>query len=289
MAVAIKLIRSLAPVLRLHPDEKYNPMDPEEFIRLSRFRHHKSWGKDQGYNRVTKKWVTSNSHSSSYYNVPVSYINRFKSWTNGENRRPRDSNRGDKWNVFLEPKGKPAGENNPNGLVPVFYYAKTVDTTKIPEIIRKMYNIKAEKYDKIQYWWFFGYNDGPGLGGVDNHQGDWEHVTCKVKNNRLIKAYFAQHGTTREVSRSKLKWTNGRFIVYSAIGSHGSYESAGSFPLILGASDETANGGCQWDTSLLLKKLNNQPWRDFAGAWGQVGQFAHTTGPLGPWYKRTRN
>jgi hypothetical protein len=35
-----------------------------------------------------------------------------------------------------------------------------------------------------------------------------------------------------------------------------------------------------------LKPLASQPWKDYAGAWGEVGNIATTTGPLGPWHKR---
>ena len=35
-----------------------------------------------------------------------------------------------------------------------------------------------------------------------------------------------------------------------------------------------------------LAALEAQPWKNFAGAWGEVGELSHTTGPLGPWHKR---
>ena len=289
MAVSKSVVVELAPIVRFHPSEKYFPMDPMEFIRTSRFRHHKSWQADQGYNKRRKKWVTSNSHHRDYYGVPVSYINQFRAWRNGENRRPRDSNNGSSWNVFLEPKGKPRGLRQPTAKVPVFYSTRSVDTSTIPAPIRRMFGIKLEKYDKIQYWWFIGYNDGPGPGGVDNHQGDWEHVTAKVVKGKLVDVSFAQHGTRRYVEASKLRWKGNRFLVYSALGSHGSYERAGRFSLMLGFKDETKNGGSEWDTSQLIKSLSSQPWRDYAGAWGEGGEFDHTTGPLGPWYKRKKD
>ena len=49
--------------------------------------------------------------------------------------------------------------------------------------------------------------------------------------------------------------------------------------------DETARGPV-WDLQKNLQPLGDQPWRLFAGAWGELGGEAHATGPLGPWFKR---
>ena len=48
------LVAKWAPLLRLHPEELYFPMDPTDFIHASRFRHHIGRGRDEGYNKKTK-------------------------------------------------------------------------------------------------------------------------------------------------------------------------------------------------------------------------------------------
>lgn len=283
-------IAALAPVLRLHPKEKYFPMDPMEFIRRSRFRHHRGNARDQGYNKALRKWITGNSKASQYYDIPVGIINAFAPWPNGDNRRPRDSNNGDKWNVFLEPKGKPKGTSQPTGKIPVFYFQRKVDTSKIPAVLRRMAGIKLEKYDLVSYWWFMGYNDAPAFGPIKlNHQGDWEHVSLKVKNKKIIGVFFAAHeNAPRFVPYSRLKKSGGRVVVYCSKGSHASYERAGEFTLILTVKDETKDDGHEWDISQYLLSLRSQPWRNYAGAWGKVGVKGWSTGPLGPWHKRNR-
>ena len=277
--------KNFAPILKLHSEEQYFPMDPVEFIKRSRFRHHKSWKKDQGFNKKNGKWETTNSKHSKYYDIPIAIINNYLKWGNGQNRRPRDSNNGDYLNVFLQVNGKPRGDHDPTGSVPVFYYCKNIDTSTFPRTVRQGENLNLEEYRLISYWWFMGYNDGP---LSQNHQGDWEHVTLKIRGNRLLGAYFSAHGEPKYVSRSKLTVKDGHLVVFCAKGSHASYEKAGEFKLILGFKDCTEDGGYAWKTAQNIKSLKTQPWRNYAGAWGEVGELADTTGPLGPWLKRSK-
>ena len=97
-------------IVKLHPEEEYYPMNPLDFIRLSRFRHHIGGGTDFGYHKELREWIKGNDHTPEYYNIPVDYINSFGLNPDGRNRRPRDDNRGDKWNVFLEPDNNLKGE-----------------------------------------------------------------------------------------------------------------------------------------------------------------------------------
>ncbi|MCG8604869.1 Vps62-related protein [bacterium] len=259
-------IHRLAPVVRFHPEENYFVMEPMEFIRQSRFRHHKG-GADEGYNKKLEKWKETNSRHENYYDIPVDYINGYGLNDNGKNRRPRDKKRGKRWNVFLQPEGHPRGDSSPTGTVPTFYYVKTV------------YEVPL-----ITYWWFMGYNDGQ-VAGFASHQGDWEHVTIRVMDDEVEGVWFAGHGKpARYHSRNQLRMTNQRPTVYCANGTHASYPRVGGFNTVFNL-DQTGNGTI-WQTWKNLQPLVDQPWRDYAGAWGEVGEFAHTTGPLGPWYKR---
>ncbi len=260
-----------APLLQMHSSEEYFPMDPIEFLRSSRFRHHRGLRADQGYTKAAQEWRTNNSHHRNYYDIPVAFVDSFGPHSDGKNRRPRDDNSGDDFNVFLQPRGKPSGDRFPTGRVPVFVHAKQ-DTCA---------SSKAADY-VVQYWWFFGYNDGP---SAQNHQGDWEHATAVVKDGTLIGAYLAAHGRATFYPRTELEPEQGdQIVAYVAKGSHAAYPSAGSHgPL---GVDQTDGGGPQWDTAQYLMPLRDRPWKAFAGAWGEVGVFADTTGPLGPWHKR---
>jgi hypothetical protein len=240
-------------------------MRPSDFISQSRFRHHIGFGSDQGYNKVSLSWVTGDYHSSAYYGIPVGVIDQYGLNVDGSNRRPRDSNCGSSWNVFLQPSGSLAGNSLPNGAVSAYYHYRR-DT--------------ASGNHVIQYWYFCGFNDS--LGSI-NHQGDWEHVTVWVGSGHVVGAYLAAHDSGTYYTASQLQMVGGRPVVYPAKGSHAAYPAPGSY---FGGLDQCADGGVAWNTGNNLQPLATQPWKNFAGAWGEVGLSATTTGPLGPWHKR---
>lgn len=53
------------------------------------------------------------------------------------------------------------------------------------------------------------------------------------------------------------------------------------------AYDYTDNKGYDWIATDNVISLvdDKQLWKYFAGAWGEVGEWSTTTGPLGPWQK----
>ncbi|MEZ5966706.1 MAG: Vps62-related protein [Planctomycetota bacterium] len=257
-------IAQFAPIVRIHPAEGYRPMSPDEFIAQARFRHHRSWQSDQGFHRTSLSWVTTDSHDSVYYGIPVYVLNAYALHADGKNRRPRDGNCGDSYNVFLQTGSRLTGPTSPNGVVPAYYHYRRIGDSH-----------------RIQYWWFCGFNDS--LGSF-NHQGDWEHVTVHVEHRRIVGVFFASHENGDFVgATSGLRFVDGRPLVYMAKGSHASYPTTGTW---MAGIDVTSDFGLQWDTSRLLRPLAAQPWKDYAGAWGEVGSIATTTGPLGPWHKR---
>ena len=269
-----KFILRHAPEIRIHPEEKYYPMDPMEFIQTSRFRHHIGSKNDRGWNKKEGEWIRSNSHALSYYDIPVSIISSYRLHDNGKNRRPRDKNRGKKFNVFIQPKNNPIGTHDPTRTIPVFYYLK-----------KKITRFSKRSCYLLSYWFFYGYNDG--WGKRSNHQGDWEHITLVFsRRKKLHGIYMAAHGKPTFYNKNEIKFNHSHPIIYSAKGSHASYNEVGDFHTI--GVDKTSDGGYKWKTWLHCLALNKQEWRHFAGAWGEVGTARSTTGPLGPWQKRRR-
>ncbi len=256
-------ITNFAPVVRIHPSEKNYPMDPAKYIEISRFRHHRTLWPDRSYNKVTRRWVTTDSKSLVYYNPSMSVLKAHTLHSNGKNRRPRDSNSNSSFDVYLHADGRPVGERSPNRRAPTYYYYR-----------------RNGAVHEIQYWWFCGFND---FWGSFNHQGDFEHVTVHVKDRRIIGAYYAAHHDGNYYPRKSLTFVGTHPVVYMAQGSHAAYNKPGKFFNYL---DETKDGGYQWSTHLKLERLAAQPWRDYAGGWGSVGLIEVTTGPLGPWFKR---
>lgn len=258
----------LAPCLRLHPDEEYFPMHPLDFIASSRLRHHIGGGSDKGFNKDTKKWDSNDKHFARYYDIPLPLIDKWGPHDNGKNRRPKDDNCGDRWNLFLQTRNRITGITNPSGVVPIFYnqWIGTDDT------------------NRVSFWYFFGFSDAF---GTFNHQGDWEHVTLKLNRGRLTEVTCYAHGDSQSTTRNLLFGDDNRLVLYIAKGTHATYKSTGSFSIVaIITDDETANGGSEWVTYNCIRRLDYCDWKDFAGAWGEVGVTGDTTGPLGPWHKR---
>ena len=285
-AVNQALAEKMAPILMLHPKEKSFPMNPRHFIAKSRFRMHLKLKRDKGYNKKTGKWHTTNSKNrEKYINIPVNIINQYGVDAKGRNRRPRDKNNGSSQKVFLQPMGSLRGDNRPTGRVPAYYYIR-----------REGARSGNRPRTLITYWYFFGDNPTPALA----HQGDWEHATLSVrKDNTLEGIWFSRHGIRPKfVWRKDLEFLRGRALVYISKASHGNWPKAGTFrfekaPNLIskalkaaGFADVTSRNGVRWDISKRLEPLYTQPWRDYAGAWGEVGELPETTGPLGPWHKR---
>lgn len=257
-------IAQFAPIVRIHPAEAYRPMNADEFLARARFRHHRGFQSDQGFHRTLQQWITTDSHDAVYYGIPNNVLAAYTLHADGRNRRPRDANCGDSYNVFLQTDGRLTGPAAPTGVVPTYYHYRRV----------------SDRH-QIQFWWFCGFNDSV---GTVNHQGDWEHVTVNIQRGAIVGAFFAAHegGEFYGVGHG-LRFVGTRPLVYMAKGSHASYPTTGTWTFGI---DETADGGPEWNTGLMVRSLAAQPWKDFAGAWGEVGSTSTTTGPLGPWHKR---
>ena len=268
------LVRELAPVLILHPDEEYHPVDPMQFIEHSRFRHHKGFGldmKDEGWSKVRRGWVSSNSRDPEYFDIPLDVISRYGPHPDGRNRRPRDANSGSKLNVFLDPEVRLVGSSQPDGVIPTF----------------AAWSSRGNRF-LAQYWFFFGYSDG---WMKFNHEGDWEVIAVHydLSEQAILGAQFSAHGNKEFVPMDRLHTRHGgRVVGYCSKGTHAIYPRPGSYRIKRVHTDRASAEGYAWFTWLSLEPLRRQPWRNFAGAWGEVGEFAETTGPLGPWHKLIR-
>ncbi len=258
--------------------ENYFPMNPDDFIRLSRFRRHRSGTSDDGYSKTKGKFIDgSNSHDPEFYDIPVSIINSYypKDEKRMLNNRPKDPNAVAPF-VFLEPDDNLYGDSQPNQRVAAFKY--------------KSGNI-------IQYWLFFGYNYAT-FGPISaSHQGDWECITITLgKDNKISEVELSAHTGSNKYKANilgQLEITpigNDQLLtVYCARGTHALFNHPGTYPHeVLGVTvnDYTDARGYSWNITDKIIDLNTVKWRDYAGAWGEVGVYKDdTTGPLGPWPK----
>lgn len=262
--------------VRMHSEDPYFPMDPVDYIRLSRLRQHVSGGTDYGYSKLAKAFVVGDSHSAEYYDIPLSVIQEQHTPIGKYelmNLRPHDSNSYGKGEVFLQPDDHLTGDSDPNNRVASIAHYK--DNGK-----------------EITYWFFFGYDYANVAGFSGSHEGDWENVTIRLDDNaRIISANLSCHTSTNYYAAKDLEIKHGEkeeLTVYCAKGSHAFYNKVGSFstkaPL---GHDHTDDKGYDWIATNKVISLTDeqQLWKYFAGAWGEVGEMAMTTGPLGPWQK----
>lgn len=268
--------------VKMHSEDPYFPMNPVDFIHLSRLRRHVKDGTDYGYNKITNTFVKGDSHSSEYYDIPLNVImNQHTPYGKYElmNLRPKDPNSFGKGEVFLQPYDNLTGDSDPNYRVPCIVHYKNKNN--------------------ISYWFFFGYDyakdDVTGYGS-GSHQGDWECVEVELDDNGKIKrAGLSCHTGTNNYPANELEIVHGKkdeLTVYCAKGSHAFYNKPGKYPTLhpFGIAldyDYTDNMGYDWVATNCVVSLTDpsQVWKYFAGAWGEVGLWKETTGPLGPWQK----
>ena len=108
---------------------------------------------------------------------------------------------------------------------------------------------------------------------------------------RIVSANLSRHEESKTLPASELEIYHGEkdeLTVYCAKGSHAFYNRAGVFGMkVPTAYDYTDNKGYDWIATDNVISLvdDDQLWKYFAGAWGEVGEWSTTTGPLGPWQK----
>lgn len=267
--------------VKMHSEDPYFPMNPVDYIKLSRLRRHVKGGTDYGYNKSTNTFVKGDSHSSEYYDIPLGVImNQHTPYGKYElmNLRPHDPNSFGKGEVFLQPDDHLTGDSNPNYRVPCIVHYASKNT--------------------ISYWFFFGYDYAKDVTGTvsGSHQGDWECVTVNLDDNgKIIRASLSCHSGANYHPANELEIVHGKkdeLTVYCAKGSHAFYNKPGTYSTVdvLGITishDYADNMGYDWVATNCVVSLTNsfQVWKYFAGAWGEVGEQAMTTGPLGPWQK----
>ena len=308
-----------APLVRLHPLERYFPLDPDLFIAHSELRwaHDRACGDhtaaalgtidpyDLGHGRY--------GHQAASIGLLSRCLDDGPRFGSDELTRPGQTGKpglatdegffldlDNSWRAGQKPV---AGEPY---TVPVYY-------TYVPGRF-------------ITYWFMYGFND-PGIGwtnwgpipplpvyaSLDRHEGDWERIVVRLdRNENPIGVEYFQHNCDGKLVDWSVMGLNGHLfnethpIVYSALGSHASYfevplSGGYLFPCFSGppAFDLVADGGAQWETWLSLRNVDveGRPWYGesgtggYGGAWGEVGSRIpgtdwSNTGPLGPPWKR---
>jgi hypothetical protein len=160
-------------------------------------------------------------------------------------------------NALRDARGKVLASAG-HGLTPAFLGAEYPDGTKAdrrdvigdptrnyreqarklhanPRYANRMYgHAVVDDHDDLwlQYWFFYFYNDYNLIGtflGAGLHEGDWETVQIRLKDEKPDLAVYAQHSTAESRKWAQVDLVPGtrRPLVYIARGSHASYFEPG--------------------------------------------------------------
>lgn len=277
-----------APLVFLHPNERFLPMPADCFIANSSL----EFAEGEGEQAEKAKLGTLTAESllqAGYEHGGFTPRDRTRPFANRrpvglEGRRGYYLDLADRFRT-----GAAGGEETVFfGGVPVYY--------------------EYEPGRHITYWFFYGFS-APGAklarhlkqGGVRSagHEGDWEGISIKLdsKDSAVAARFFAHGEKVAGVPWGQVRKLENHPIVFSALGSHASYPTrAGQ------ANLDVTQGGPIWATWLLIADARVQPWYGYGGAWGVARRVPRTvriiagrfgkkvgpgefTGPIGPPFK----
>jgi hypothetical protein len=294
-----EVVVAFAPLLRLDEGEQHFPDEPDDFRRNSRFRQSNYDGfKDRGWNKRLQKWEDKNVEGDDYTGEDwLAIIREIGLETaplrpggvtpDGPITRPRDPrnlwNPGSATGFFLELREGYGHDQSglPPGLGPIFSDCHCFKDGS------------GRPWAALGYWFFYTYN----WHVVSQHEGDWEHITLYFADEQFDSypafVFYAAHNHGHLVSGGAPIWvpddadantpatTPGDAthpIVFVSRFGHPSY------PIVHDPERYT------WAVRTWEQAIPSidapAPWRDYDGAWGEVGEIVDSTGPLGPWFKR---
>ncbi len=153
----------------------------------------------------------------------------------------------------------------------------------------------------IQYWIFFPYNGPTAVGGKGYHEGDWEHVTVRIRNGceEIRRVYYGAHGSEgRWYYPNELSYVSNHPIVYVARDSHALYPNSGTIKRGGLKPRDRTNAGRQFAAAGRLVLVDDRTgtisnhlapdWTRYRGRWGEatgdegIADAAKPWGPRGP-------
>lgn len=156
----------------------------------------------------------------------------------------------------------------------------------------------------ITYFVFYAYNDGPpGLGDVQNHEGDWERITIQLDDQfRPVEVRYSAHsgldtsrawpGADNPSGQPTAPLEDGGPVVYVGQGSHANFPQTGQWETqVDGVYDVAAydpEGSVRLDLGTReARDVTAEPWYGSHVMWGERGSaqefgIGETSGPTGP-------
>ena len=220
-----------APIVKLHPDETAFPTNLESMLTHSQMINENTWQVVQPFNSLTLSNVNNLSDSCHPHCCLHSNSSHWR--------------------------GISPHKLNDSAPYYVNYYEHN-DKWYLQYVFLYMYNPGYQKsIHHLQA--IFG-----------NHEADAEHITIEFKESLITRVYFAAHGVHDGVwkNRDEIHFHDSHPIVYSALGSHASYPSSGTWFRCWFLTNDVCNGtGYSWKPKRLVL-VDDQEWTKYTGNLG---------------------
>ena len=278
------LLLQYAPILYMHEDEDYFPMNVESFVEDSAL-----WSQDgigdtllQSEENLTFEEfesVVQNDDTSNYY---LAYS---------------DPANGGTINL-AEAKAKYNRATSSGEATTTVYVYKMLDGYTDEQG-------NDHEFIVLQYWYFYAMNNWLEQGGRNNHEGDWESVFIFLDaetEEAMHVAYSAHHNDgdssddILQVESVRREWEdnevlkNGDMVKsFVSLGSHAMYPSVGTVN-VLGKNDISSVDGQKLEinnsSEVHSVSTTGPVWMNYGGKWGtdKVDILDSQSGPLGPNY-----
>ncbi len=276
------LILQYEPILYLHPNETYQPMNVEAYVNhcslwdYNEITPDKPLKEESADNPITLDDLNFEGIDSSDYYLQFSE-ELAEGLTLG--KLPDPSKADDEYKQM----------KNNNEVKYTYYTRKMIDTV----------DETGEGYIVLQYWYFYAFNDWKEKDGFNNHEGDWECVMIfinpKEDNQPKYIAYSSHHNRGRIEEPWQLQYTSVRrswdsaevvkqadnVISFVGVGSHANYPNNGDngiHPVPLFPNDQTSYNGLHfekddWEDIVVFEENNFPKWlTEYHGRWGVMNR-----------------
>lgn len=266
---SVPVWQRFAPVMYLHPDERFFPLSPDAFTGNSRLiwshggacRDHVAATDPSGSGLGNGAW----NHQS--YGFDCFNHSGTRYYTNG----------------YVGPKKAGGPDGNDGWYLDLYNSLRDGDGLSGREPVYYRFR-DAGDIRYLQYFTPYGYSKVPIL--RHGHEGDWESIAIRLNrqtNEPKQVQYFFHHDSCilpwEDVPKQQK--THPRVVV--ALESHGSYPPGAIPPLNFGLyRDKLKVGVDRWYANNELREVTDAPWYGYGGLWGENGNSGNFSGPLGP-------
>jgi len=281
------LLERYAPILYMHPDEDYVPMNVEAFVAASALWDDRGILSDQ----IVKAYDIDDPVTIAYLATITDTEDHYLAFSDPENSKSIDLVKGlSKYESLVA-----------DGIAKTTFYARKMEDS-YQDSLGQTY-----EFIVLQYWYFYAMNNWKEHGGFNDHEGDWESVFIFLDKDTEIPKYVAfsahhndgenerfnltQYGSVRRTwFGNEIERENDHVKSYVALGAHANYPKPGDYIIPSpGFSDDNIDKTSASGTIFAYGDFAQQvdisiypAWLYFEGKWGTDRIRLGEDGPQGP-------